>query len=60
VEEVKSGGRVSYHVKKVGAGIRYKLIFDPAGKLERALRELQAEIEVPVEIVPRAAKGTGG
>lgn len=48
VEEVREGERVAFHVKLRKDGIRYKLIFTPAGELERKLRELAAEVEVPV------------
>jgi len=48
VEEVTEGGRKTYHVKKEKDRIRYKLIFTPEGELLRKLRELRAEIELPV------------
>jgi hypothetical protein len=48
VEEVTEGAVKTYHVKKEANRIRYKLILAPDGKLLGKLREVQAEIEVPV------------
>ncbi len=48
VEEVKEGGRLEYHVKKTKNGFRYKIVLAPDGALVRALREVPAEVEVPL------------
>ncbi|TAH39452.1 MAG: hypothetical protein EYC70_01315 [Planctomycetota bacterium] len=50
-EEIQDGARrtVSWHVKKTVDDFRFKLIFDPDGRMERVYRETPAEIEVVVE-----------
>lgn len=48
VEEVRGEGGLAYHVKKQAEGMRYKLVLTPGGELVVALRELRAEVEVPL------------
>lgn len=50
VEELRDGANnlVEYHVKSKRAGIAYKCVLTPAGKVVRLLRETPAEVEVPV------------
>lgn len=48
VEEVRRDGGLEYHVKKSAEGLRYKLVFTPGGEFVVGLRELPAEIEVPL------------
>ena len=50
VEEARDGANnlLEYHVKATLAGVAYKAVLTPAGKLLRLLRETTAEVEVPV------------
>lgn len=56
VEEIKKychdGGEAyetEYHVKKMIAGVSYKIVLDPSGNVKRKVREHKAEIEIPLE-----------
>jgi len=51
VEEIRDADRrlVAYHVKKEDGGIRYKIEIAPEGRVVVVLREVPAEIEVPLE-----------
>jgi hypothetical protein len=50
-EEIRDGKRevTAYHVKMSRGGDKFKLMFKPDGALEGMVREVPAEIEVPVE-----------
>lgn len=50
LEEVRDAANnlVEYHVKSTQAGLNYKCVLTPAGKVVRLLRETPAEIEVPL------------
>lgn len=50
-EEIRDGARdlVEYHVKGTRAGQKLKVSFAPDGAHLRTVREIEAEIEVPVE-----------
>lgn len=49
-EEVRDGDRelVEYHVKVAASGKNYKAVVSLAGVVEKVLREIVAEVEVPV------------
>jgi uncharacterized membrane protein YkoI len=51
VEEIRDAGRhlLAYHVKKEDGGLRYKVEIGPAGQVLVVLREVAAEIEVPID-----------
>lgn len=50
-EEIRDGKRevTAYHVKMNRGGDKFKLMFTPDGALEGTVREVPAEIEVPVK-----------
>jgi len=48
----KDGHLVEYHVKKTVDGKKYKIRLALGGKVLEVLREVPAEIEVPVKIMP--------
>lgn len=50
-EEIRNAKRevTAYHVKLSRGGDKYKAMLSPEGKLEGIVREVPAEIEVPVE-----------
>jgi hypothetical protein len=50
-EEIRDEKRevTAYHVKVTRGGDKFKLMFEPDGTLEGAVREVPAEIEVPVK-----------
>jgi hypothetical protein len=51
IEKILNADRTitEYHIKKAVSGLRYKIIIMPDGKLVRAMREVPAEIEIPVK-----------
>ncbi len=42
---------IEFHVKKVADGLRYKILIAPDGTVKQVLREIPAEIEVPIKTV---------
>lgn len=50
-EEIRDGQQqlVQYHAKVVAEGRRYKVMVDADGRLAGVVRELDAEVEIPVE-----------
>ena len=48
VEILHRGRRTEYHVKKERDGARYKVVLSSVGEVLRAVREVPAEIEIPL------------
>lgn len=48
VESIEAGGGTTYHVKRTRGEARYKIVLAPDGTVRRKVREVLAEIEIPL------------